>query len=131
MDATSKGRIARTATRTLAAIGAGALILKGVRLGMEVFGPTRPYRLQGHTDISPDSEQFLTRLACVVDSLPHRDTRITILKNGDQFYPAELEVIDAARESINLEAYEFLEGAVTREFIRHLAARPVPESTSD
>ncbi|MGH9584388.1 MAG: phospholipase D-like domain-containing protein, partial [Bryobacteraceae bacterium] len=48
---------------------------------------------------------------------------VSVLQNGSSFYPAELHAIDRARRSINLEAYEFLEGDITRECVRHLAER--------
>lgn len=109
-------------TKGLAAFGAGALVLHGVRFGMKLFGPTQPYRLQ-QNDLATDSPAFLNRLACLTDALIYRDTRIAVLKNGPEFYPAELEAIDSAKQSINLEAYEFLEGDLTREVVRRLAAR--------
>ncbi len=110
-------------TRVLAGIGTGFLVLKGVRMGMEAFGPARDYRVQDAAGIAPESEEFLSRLACVVDALPHRNTGVEVLTNGNQFYPAELEAIDGAQDTVNLEAYEFLAGDVTREFVRRLAAR--------
>jgi hypothetical protein len=84
-----------TATKILAAIGAGTLVLKGTRYGMEVFGPTRPFRLQPEAETSPESEHFADRLSCVVDALLYKDTIITVLRNGTEFYPAELEAIES------------------------------------
>lgn len=112
-----------TATKALAAVGAAAVILKGARIGMDVFGPVRPWRLQNAADTPSDSPEFPERLACVVDAPIHRGTQIQVLRNGAEFYPAELEAIDGARETIHLEAYEFLEGHITREFVERLAAR--------
>lgn len=111
-----------TFTKALAAVGAGAILLHGVRFGLKAFGPTRPYHLQKN-DLATDSPEFVDRLACITDALLYRDARISVLKNGPEFYPAELAAIDSAVKSINLEAYEFLEGDLTREVVQRLAAR--------
>lgn len=111
-----------TFTKALAAVGAGALLLHGARLGLKVFGPTRPYHLQKN-DLPTDSPEFVERLACVTDALLHRDAQISVLKNGPEFYPVEMSAIDSAQKSINLEAYEFLEGDLTREIVHRLAGR--------
>ncbi|MBW4026450.1 MAG: phosphatidylserine/phosphatidylglycerophosphate/cardiolipin synthase family protein [Acidobacteria bacterium] len=109
-------------TKTLAALGAGALVLQGVRLGMEVFGPSRPYHLES-CELPPiDSPEFLGRIACVTDAALYRDGRFTVLRNGAIFYPAELAAIDQAKHAINLQAYEFQEGDFTRELLRRLTA---------
>ena len=110
-------------TKGLAAFGAGALLLHGVRFGLKVFGPARPFRLQNGPPLGTDSHEFLDRLSCVTDAIVYKDSQISILKNGLEFYPAQLEAIDAAVTSINLEAYEFLEGDLTREVVQRLAAR--------
>ena len=110
-------------TKGLAAFGAGALLLHGVRFGLKVFGPARPFRLQNRRPLATDSQEFLDRLSCLTDSIVYKDSQISILKNGLEFYPAQLNAIDAAAKSINLEAYEFLEGDLTREIVRRLAAR--------
>lgn len=110
-------------TKGLAAFGAGALLLHGVRFGLKVFGPARPFRLQNGPPPGTDSPEFLDRLSCVTDAIVYKDSQISILKNGPEFYPAQLKAIDAAVKSINLEAYEFLEGDLTREVVQRLAAR--------
>lgn len=110
-------------TKGLAAFGAGALLLHGVRFGMKVFGPARPYRLRNGPRLRTDSQEFLSRLACVTDAIVHNDSRISVLKNGPEFYPAQLKAIDAAEKTINLEAYSFLEGDLTQEVIQRLATR--------
>ena len=112
-----------TATNVLAAIGAGAVVLKGVRFGMEVFGPTRPYRLLNRSAIAPDSDTFANQLALATDSILHHDASIAVLKNGSEFYPAELEAICGAQRTIHLEAYEFQKGEVTRHFLEAMAER--------
>ncbi|HEX4228985.1 MAG TPA: phospholipase D-like domain-containing protein [Bryobacteraceae bacterium] len=94
-----------------------------VRYGMGIFGPARPYRLQPQSDATAESEDFLYRLSCLTDAITHRHARITVLRNGAEFYPAEFSAIDAATHTINIEAYEFLKGDLTREIIARLARK--------
>lgn len=111
------------ATKALAVVGAGALILKGVRLGMEIFGPSKPFYIQDTPNDSPEGDQFAGRLAVIADAILYRDAQIHVLKNGAEFYPAEFEAIDQARESISVEAFIFYKGDVSRELIRRLTER--------
>jgi cardiolipin synthase len=112
---------AHPVTKALAAIGVGTAVFHAVRFGMGIFGPPWPYRLQPQSDATAESEDFLYRLSCLTDAITHHHARITILRNGHEFYPAEFSAIDAASHTINLEAYEFLKGDVTREVIARLA----------
>lgn len=109
-------------TRALAAVGAGALLLHGVRIGMEAFGPARPYRIETGPHPVPDSPDFPDRLGSLANVPVYRDAKISILTNGREFYPAELAAMDGAIKSINLQAYVFEEGNLTREFVNRLAA---------
>ncbi|HWF47885.1 MAG TPA: phospholipase D-like domain-containing protein [Bryobacteraceae bacterium] len=115
------GYRAHPAIKAWAAIGVGAAVFHAVRFGIGVFGPARPYRLQPQSDATTESEDFLYRLSCLTDAITHRHARITILRNGAEFYPAEFSAIDAATHTINIEAYEFLKGDLTREIIARLA----------
>jgi cardiolipin synthase len=116
-------RGAHPVTKALAAVGVGTTVFHAVRFGLSLFGPVRPYHLQDRADATPESEDFLYRLACLTDALTHRHSQITVLRNGAEFYPAELSAIDAATRTINLEAYEFLKGDVTREVIQRLTRK--------
>lgn len=112
-----------TIRKTLAAAGAGLLAAEGARIGLQLLGPSRHYRLAANPDISPASPEYAARLACIVDALTYEKNRVSVLRNGPEFYPAELHAIDQARQSIHLEAYQFLEGDITRECVRRLAER--------
>ncbi len=110
-------------TLGLAAVGAGALVLHGWRLAARLFGPVQPYHIDPGLLRPLDSEEFLGFLAAITDSTVRRGSQITVLDNGEQFYPAELEAAKRAERTVNLEAYEFLEGEVTRQFIEVLRDR--------
>lgn len=121
--AESKPHKTRLVTNALAAVGAGALVLKGIRIGYSIFGPTRPFQLEDIPSDSPDHADFAGRLACVSGAILYSSTHIQVLHNGVCFYPAEFAAIDSARESINLEAFIFYPGEVTKELIRRLTER--------
>jgi cardiolipin synthase A/B len=86
-----------------------------------LFTPAVPYHLE--TSIDPDEEHFVHVLesACQARLLP--GNRIDILTNGAQFYPAMLDAIAAARESISMECYIFKRGEIGDRFIHALSER--------
>lgn len=108
-----------TAIVVLAAI---ALVLEGLKLFLALFGPDRPYRVNGPVP-PPDTPEFTRLLQALTDTGVHRGNRVEVLTNGSCFYPAELAAIDAAERSINLEAYIFHRGEVADKFVKALAAR--------
>ena len=111
-----------TATRTLATIGGGALLIYGSRLLLAFFGPVIPYSIKEDPDCALDSEEFLQFLSIVTDGTI-RHAQIKRLKNGAEFYPAEIEAIRGAQHAINLEYYEVKEGAVSSELLEALIER--------
>lgn len=115
-------RRAHTVTKTLAAVGAGAIALYGSRLLLDFFGPSIPYSMPDGQDFALDSEDFIRFLSLITDGTLRR-SRITRLKNGSEFYPAELEAIRRAKRAINMEFYEFKEGRVSGEMLEALCER--------
>ena len=68
-----------------------------------------------------ESPEFLTTIAGAT-GLPLTDgNHLTLLNNGDEFYPAMLAEIDRAQTSITIEAYIYWEGEVGRQFAHALA----------
>ena len=99
-----------------------ALMLIGIVALVGVVGalflpdwPSPP--LRAGFDADPDSEAFVGHAAGVLDLPVHRGGTAEILQNGDAFYPAMLEAIRGARESVNFEVYIFEPDAVGRQFI--------------
>jgi cardiolipin synthase len=77
--------------------------------------PTPDYRLG--FDADPGSEDFI-RLAAGFLNVPLlRGGSAELLQNGDEFYPAMLEAIRGAKDTINFEVYIFESDATGREFI--------------
>lgn len=119
----SSSRGCHPAVTALAIAGAGALAWNGIRLGLEIFGPTIPYRLRKPITEALDSEEFAQFLSIITDAFPCRDTTIEVLKNAGEFYPAELAAIKTAERSIQLEFYEFMVGDVAGSMLEALRER--------
>lgn len=103
-------------------MGAGALVLGAAAAIHDLFGSALPYSMATVPDCALDSDEFLQFLSVVTDGTVRR-ARITRLRNGEEFYPAQLEAIRGARKAVNLETYEFLEGTVASEFLDALTER--------
>ena len=110
------------ATRAFAAIGAGAMLLSAARFLLNFYGPSLPYSMTDQNDVALDSEDFVQFLSLVTDAARRR-SRISRLKNGEQFYPAELKAIRRAQHAVNLEFYQFKEGRVGDEILAALTER--------
>lgn len=109
-------------TRGLAGIGAGALVLGTTALLVDLFGSALPYTIGEKPPEPLDSEIFLHYLSVVTNGAV-RHAELTRLRNGEQFYPAELNAIRGAQHSINLEYYEFGEGRIGAEMLGALTER--------
>jgi cardiolipin synthase len=86
-----------------------------------LFAPQVPYRVLGPADAR--SSHFVTVLESICQTRLLPGNRIDVLTDGPAFYPAMLEAIVDARETINLECYIFRPDAVGRQFMDALAAR--------
>ena len=86
-----------------------------------LFTPAVPYHLE--KPIDPEDDHFINVLeaACQARLLP--GNAIEILTNGTAFYPAMLEAIASARESISMECYIFKRGEIGDRFSRALSDR--------
>lgn len=96
------------------AIGAIALI--------SVFGalflpdwPTPDYSMGFDSDSG--SDDFVEWAAILLNSPIFRGGEVTLLQNGDAFYPAMLRAIREAQDSVNFEVYIFEPDEVGRQFI--------------
>jgi len=87
-----------------------------------LFEPGLEYEVKA-PDVPIDSDQFVCLLAALTDAAVRRDSSAEVLANGEVFYEAQLEAIRNARSSVNLEAYIFYKGEVTRRFLDALTER--------
>jgi cardiolipin synthase len=75
---------------------------------------------------SPESSQgdrFRRVLEGVIGVPATEGNRIDVLRNGDQIFPAMLDAIDRARQTIDFLTFIYWQGEVGRRFARGLAAR--------
>jgi cardiolipin synthase A/B len=100
-----------------------AIIVLGFLLFLALFEPGLAYKISSPTTEPLESEGFLCVLEAVTDSKIHHGGRVEVLTNGEVFYEAELEAIRAAKESVNIEAYIFQKGELTKKFVEALTER--------
>jgi cardiolipin synthase len=100
-----------------------AITFQSFLLFLALFEPTLRYRVAKSPSAPLDSEQFQRILATLADSSLHNATCIEVLTNGENFYEAQLEAIRNAKRSVNLEAYIFQKGEVTRRFVEAMTER--------
>src|SRR5438128_5347 len=86
-----------------------------------LFTPHIPYHIEA--EIDGTSEQFIHVLESTCNTTLKEKNKIDIFTNGDQFYPAMLEAIGGAKETINLECYIFKKGEIGGRFIDALCDR--------
>jgi cardiolipin synthase len=101
-----------------------AIACAGVGFAFYLLAPREhvpEYGLDGEIHI--DSHAFLTSIVGTTGVPFIKNNKITVLTNGDQFYPAMLDDIAAATNSITMEAYIYWEGDIGRRFARALAAK--------
>ncbi|MFP5261270.1 MAG: phospholipase D-like domain-containing protein [Blastocatellia bacterium] len=92
-------------------------------LFLALFEPGLRYKIRALPPGSLDSEDFVRMLGALTDAQVHSHNRIEVLTNGEAFYEAELEAISRARHSVNIEAYIFQKGEVSRRFVDALTER--------
>jgi cardiolipin synthase A/B len=103
------------------------MVIGGVAL-VGVFGalffpdwPDDDHTSGFHAD--PGSDSFVEWTAAFLNSPIFRGGSITLLQNGDAFYPAMLNALRSARDSINFETYIFEPDEVGREFMETFKER--------
>lgn len=92
-------------------------------LGLAMFERGLPYTIAKTPSVGLASDAFLRILASLVGAEVHRGAHIEVLTDGEVYYESELLAIAGARHSVNLEAYIFEKGEVTRRFLAALLDR--------
>jgi cardiolipin synthase len=100
-----------------------AIAFLGLMLFLALFEPPIPYRLTSIPSDALGSPGFRRTLAALSGSEICEGNRVDVLTNASMFYEAELLAISLARHSVNLEAYIFQKGEVTRRFLEALTER--------
>ncbi|HEV7844326.1 MAG TPA: cardiolipin synthase [Pyrinomonadaceae bacterium] len=100
-----------------------AIAVLAFLLFLALFEPGLAYKISAPDTEPPESEDFLCVLEAITDSKIHRQGRVEVLTNGDIFYEEELKAISEARHSVNIEAYIFQKGELTKRFVDALTER--------
>src|SRR6476646_3974096 len=86
-----------------------------------LFAPHIPYHVEEPVD--PRSGHFIHVLESTCNTTLDQHNTIEMLTNGTAFYPAMVDAIRGARETINLECYIFKKGEVADRFVDALCER--------
>src|SRR5688572_7929513 len=86
-----------------------------------LFSPHIPYHIEADLDATSDHFVNVLESTCLTKLEP--GNKIDIFTNGNEFYPAMLDAIRSARETINMECYIFKKGEIGTRFIEALAER--------
>ena len=96
-----------------------------VALGIltSLIGTSPDYSVDLARDDAIDSPEFLNMMEALTDAKLNPRTKLEVLTNGENFYPAEIEAIRAAKKTVTLEAYIFTKGRIAQEYITALVER--------
>jgi cardiolipin synthase len=86
-----------------------------------LFTPHIPYHIERDLDATSDHFVRVLESTCLVTL--KEGNRVEVFTNGDTFYPAMLDAIRHASETINMECYIFKKGKIGDVFIEALAER--------
>jgi cardiolipin synthase len=110
--------VRRAPLAALALLSLSVLLLPGCSW---IFSEKRTiYRYQPAYGV--DSPEFRRSLDALGTEMVGNN-RVTLLQNGDEFFPAMLDAIRGAKLSLNMEMYIFDDGQIATEFARALAER--------
>jgi cardiolipin synthase len=105
----------------LMAVGALAVVMVFAALFLPDWH--RPTRFTTSLDAFVGSEEFLQGLRTFLNVPLLRGGDVEILQNGDAFFPAMLDAIRSARDTINFQVYIFEPDSIGRQFLDALEER--------
>jgi cardiolipin synthase len=74
-------------------------------------------------DFDPESDEFRATMAGMTGTPLVGGNRVDLFNNGDEYYPAMLEAVEAAQHSVTMEQYIFWDGEIGRRFAEAFAER--------
>jgi cardiolipin synthase len=108
------------ALRIVSIVAIGAI---GILIFVGLFSPGLQYSLVTPPQSPVDAPAFLNQLESLTDSKITTNNDLEVIKNGENFYEAELDAMRKAQRSINIEAYIFHKGKVTAQLLDVLTER--------
>ncbi|HEX7958890.1 MAG TPA: phospholipase D-like domain-containing protein [Terriglobales bacterium] len=88
-----------------------------------LFQPGLRYKLSNIPEPPLASDEYAQLLESLADAKLQKNSSIDVIPNGEHFYPAELEAIRSAQKNINMEAYIFERGELTKQFVDAMTER--------
>lgn len=110
-------------SKLLRVISIVAILALLIMVLVGLFSPGLRYSLATRPAVAVDTQPFLDELEALVDSKITRNNQVAVLENGENFYEAELDAMRQAHHSINIEAYIFHKGKLTRQVLAVLTER--------
>ena len=92
-------------------------------IAVALFSPGLKYQLTQPIAAPLDSPEFLRELQGLTNSRITDNNRVEALTNGENFYEAEIAAMQQARHNINIDAYIFHKGDLTRRVLKVLTER--------
>jgi cardiolipin synthase len=86
-----------------------------------LFAPHIPYHIEADLDATGDHFVEVIESTCLTQL--HPGNQVDVFTDGACFYPAMLEAIRSARETVTMECYIFKKGEIGQRFIDALAER--------
>lgn len=93
------------------------------RLAAALAVPASPYRVLGLDSEANSPDRFAQLLSSALDTPVHRAESVEVFIDGERFYPAQLDAIQRAQQSIHLGAYIFKPSPIGDRFIEALTER--------
>jgi cardiolipin synthase len=103
-------------------LGLISLAIVVLILLLVLFEPGLRYKVIA-PEVPLDSNHYVELLGALADSQIEGRSQIEVLANGDAFYEAALEAIKNAKRHVNLEAYIFYKGEISRRYLEALTER--------
>jgi cardiolipin synthase len=104
-------------------LAAGLIAIVAVLSALFLPDWNEPPELEATFKAAAGSEEFLAALTSFLNVPVVRGGEASILQNGDAFFPAMLEAIRAARETVNFQVYIFEPEGIGAEFIEAFKER--------
>lgn len=104
-------------------MGVGAIAIVVVFAGLFLPDWHRPSSFTSTLDAPAGSEEFLQSVRTFLNVPLLRGGEAEILQNGDAFFPAMLEAIHSAKETVNFQVYIFEPDGIGTQFLEALRER--------
>ncbi len=99
-----------------------ALIFVASLFLITLFRPPLLYKVQSPS-VGLDTQEYARMVEGMTGSHLQGGSDLQVLTNGENFYAAELEAIQHAKQTVNIEAYIVEKGEVSKKFVDALAER--------